>query len=104
MMYIFKMFELVAVGIPVARYHRVIGSGHPPLQMAVISFESVKLASDNISMPLWFSLGAQTTKLIHDNIHVGEVPQQFRFAPRGAQCSWLKQDITILSLQQMYVK
>ena len=30
-------------------------------------------ASDHIGKLLWFSLGAQTTKLIHDNIHVGEV-------------------------------
>ncbi|WKN33797.1 HsdR family type I site-specific deoxyribonuclease [Porifericola rhodea] len=36
-------------------------------------FESVRPASDNIGKLLWFSLGAQTTKLIHDNIHVGEV-------------------------------
>lgn len=36
-------------------------------------FESVRPASDNIGKLLWFSLGAQTTKLIHDNIHVGDV-------------------------------
>lgn len=36
-------------------------------------FESVRPASDHIGKLLWFSLGAQTTKLIHDNIHVGEV-------------------------------
>ncbi len=36
-------------------------------------FESVKPATDNIGKLLWFSLGAQTTKLIHENIHVGEV-------------------------------
>ncbi len=36
-------------------------------------FESVKPASKNLGKLLWFSLGAQTTKLIHDNIHVGEV-------------------------------
>ena len=36
-------------------------------------FESVKPASDNIGKLLWFSLGAQTTQLIHDNIHVGSV-------------------------------
>jgi len=36
-------------------------------------YESVKPASDNIGKLLWFSLGAQTTKLIHDNVHVGEV-------------------------------
>jgi type I restriction enzyme R subunit len=38
-------------------------------------FESVRPASDNIGKLLWFSLGAQTTKLIHENIHVGEVHQ-----------------------------
>ena len=42
-------------------------------------FESVKPASDNIGKLLWFSLGAQTTKLIHDNIHVGEVHQLEEF-------------------------
>lgn len=36
-------------------------------------FESVRPASDSIGKLLWFSLGAQTTKLIHENIHVGEV-------------------------------
>ena len=36
-------------------------------------YESVKPASDNIGKLLWFSLGAQTTKLIHENIHVGDV-------------------------------
>jgi type I restriction enzyme R subunit len=36
-------------------------------------FESVKPASDNIGKLLWFTLGAQTTKLIHENVHVGEV-------------------------------
>jgi type I restriction enzyme R subunit len=42
-------------------------------------FESVKPASDNIGKLLWFSLGVQTTKLIHDNIHVGEVHQLDEF-------------------------
>ena len=36
-------------------------------------FESVRPASNNIGKLLWFSLGAQTTKLIHENIHVGDV-------------------------------
>lgn len=36
-------------------------------------FESVRPAADNIGKLLWFSLGAQTTRLIHENIHVGEV-------------------------------
>ena len=36
-------------------------------------YESVKPASDNIGKLLWFTLGAQTTKLIHENVHVGEV-------------------------------
>jgi len=36
-------------------------------------YESVKPASDSIGKLLWFSLGAQTTKLIHDNVHVGMV-------------------------------
>lgn len=42
-------------------------------------FESVKPASDNIGKLLWFSLGAQTTKLIHQNIHVGDVHQLEEF-------------------------
>ncbi|MGO1597089.1 MAG: type I restriction endonuclease subunit R [Sphingobacterium sp.] len=36
-------------------------------------FESVRPASDNVGKLLWMTLGAQTTKLIHDNIHVGEI-------------------------------
>tara|TARA_R100000935_G_scaffold29362_1_gene49661 strand:+ start:15461 stop:18427 length:2967 start_codon:yes stop_codon:yes gene_type:complete len=36
-------------------------------------FESVKPASNNIGKLLWFTLGAQTTKLIHEGIHVGQV-------------------------------
>lgn len=36
-------------------------------------YESVRPAADNVGKLLWFSLGAETTKLIHENIHVGEV-------------------------------
>lgn len=36
-------------------------------------FESVKPAASNVGKLLWHALGAQTTKLIHDNIHVGDV-------------------------------
>lgn len=36
-------------------------------------YESVKPASDNIGKLLWMTLGAQTTQLIHENIHVGDV-------------------------------
>lgn len=36
-------------------------------------YESVKPASNNIGKLLWLTLGAQTTQLIHDNIHVGDV-------------------------------
>ena len=36
-------------------------------------YESVKPASDSIGKLLWLTLGAQTTKLIHDNVHVGSV-------------------------------
>jgi type I restriction enzyme R subunit len=42
-------------------------------------FESVRPAADNVGKLLWFSLGAQTTKLIHENIHVGEVHQLEEF-------------------------
>ncbi len=36
-------------------------------------YESVKPAADNIGKLLWQALGAQTTQLIHENIHVGSV-------------------------------
>jgi len=36
-------------------------------------YESVRPASDNTGKLLWFALGSQTTKLIHDNVHVGDV-------------------------------
>lgn len=42
-------------------------------------YESVKPTSDNIGKLLWFSLGAQTTQLIHKNVHVGEVHQLEEF-------------------------
>ncbi len=42
-------------------------------------FESVRPASDNIGKLLWFRLGAQTTKLIHEHIHVGAVHQLQEF-------------------------
>jgi type I restriction enzyme R subunit len=42
-------------------------------------FESVRPAADNIGKLLWFSLGAETTKLIHENIHVGDVHQLQEF-------------------------
>jgi type I restriction enzyme R subunit len=36
-------------------------------------YESVRPAADNVGKLLWMTLGAQTTQLIHDNIHVGEI-------------------------------
>jgi type I restriction enzyme R subunit len=42
-------------------------------------FESVRPASNDIGKLLWFTLGAQTTKLIHENVHVGEVHQLDEF-------------------------
>lgn len=36
-------------------------------------YESVRPAVDNIGKLLWFTLGAKTTELIHQNIHVGEI-------------------------------
>jgi len=36
-------------------------------------FESVRPASNNVGKLLWFSLGAQTTKLMHENTHVGQI-------------------------------
>jgi len=42
-------------------------------------FESVRPASDTVGKLLWLSLGAQTTKLIHEHIHVGAVHQLEEF-------------------------
>ncbi|OQK17261.1 DEAD/DEAH box helicase [Methyloprofundus sedimenti] len=42
-------------------------------------YESVKPASNNIGKLLWLTLGAQTTQLIHDHVHVGEVHQLEEF-------------------------
>ena len=42
-------------------------------------FESVRPASNNVGKLLWFSLGAQTAKLINENIHVGEIHQLDEF-------------------------
>jgi type I restriction enzyme R subunit len=42
-------------------------------------FESVRPSSDHIGKLLWFTLGAQTTKLIHENIHVGDIHQLEEF-------------------------
>ncbi len=36
-------------------------------------YQSLKPIDDHVGKLLWLSLGAQTTKLIHDNVHVGEV-------------------------------
>lgn len=36
-------------------------------------YESVKPPIDNIGKLLWLTLGAQTTKLIHENVHVGDL-------------------------------
>ncbi len=36
-------------------------------------YQSVRPASENLGKLLWLTLGAQTTKLIHENIHVGDV-------------------------------
>jgi type I restriction enzyme R subunit len=42
-------------------------------------YESVRPPIDSIGKLLWFTLGAQTTKLIHENVHVGEVHQLEEF-------------------------
>jgi type I restriction enzyme R subunit len=42
-------------------------------------YESVKPAADNIGKLLWFSLGAKTTELIHQHVHVGDVHQLEEF-------------------------
>ncbi|MDM8549896.1 HsdR family type I site-specific deoxyribonuclease [Desulfobacterales bacterium HSG2] len=42
-------------------------------------YESVKPTADNIGKLLWISLGAQTRKLIHENVHVGDMHQLEEF-------------------------
>lgn len=42
-------------------------------------YESVKPPVGTLGKLLWFSLGAQTTKLIHENIHVGDLHQLEEF-------------------------
>lgn len=42
-------------------------------------YESVKPAGDGIGKLLWYTLGAQTTKLIHENIHVGGIDDLAEF-------------------------
>lgn len=36
-------------------------------------YQSLKPIDDHVGKLLWLSLGAQTTKLIHDNVHVGDI-------------------------------
>lgn len=36
-------------------------------------YQSVQPAVDNIGKMLWYAFGAQTTKLIHENVHVGDL-------------------------------
>lgn len=42
-------------------------------------FESVRPPSDSTGKLLWFALGAETTKLIHDHVRVGDVHQLEEF-------------------------
>jgi type I restriction enzyme, R subunit len=42
-------------------------------------FESVRPAAGNLGKLLWFTFGAKTTALIHENIHVGDVHQLDEF-------------------------
>ena len=42
-------------------------------------YESVRPPSDGTGKLIWMALGAQTTKLIHEHIHVGEVHQLSEF-------------------------
>lgn len=42
-------------------------------------YESVKPPGDGIGKLLWYTLGAQTTKLIHENIHVGGIDDLAEF-------------------------
>lgn len=58
---------------------RILDLYHTDYKWLSQVFESVRPAADNIGKLLWFSLGAQTTKLIHENIHVGEVHQLEEF-------------------------
>ena len=52
---------------------RVLDSYNQDYKWLSQVYESVRPAVDNIGKLLWFTLGAQTTKLIHENIHVGEI-------------------------------
>ena len=36
-------------------------------------YHSVQPDDDNIGKMLWYTFGAQTTKLIHEHLHVGEI-------------------------------
>ncbi|SMO39753.1 type I restriction enzyme, R subunit [Saccharicrinis carchari] len=54
---------------------RILDVYQPDYKWLSQVFESVRPASDGIGKLLWFALGAQTTRLIHDNIHVGGVHQ-----------------------------
>lgn len=42
-------------------------------------FESVRPPSGTIGKLLWFSFGAQTTNIIHENVHVGDIHQLDEF-------------------------
>ena len=43
------------------------------LQLAHICLSFGPPDDDNIGKMLWYTFGAQTTKLIHDHLHVGDV-------------------------------
>ena len=36
-------------------------------------YDSVRPSSDNTGKLLWFTFGAQTTSLIHENVHAGNI-------------------------------
>ncbi|WP_417857541.1 type I restriction endonuclease subunit R [Xanthomarina gelatinilytica] len=52
---------------------RILDIYHKDYRWLSQVFESVRPPGDNLGKLLWIALGAQTTKLMHENIHVGEV-------------------------------
>lgn len=64
--YLAKLWESLSPDSVLNQYH------HDYKWLSQV-FESVRPASSDIGKLLWFTLGAQTTKLIHENIHVGKI-------------------------------
>ena len=46
-------------------------------------YDSVRPSSDNTGKLLWFTFGAQTTSLIHENVHAGNIQKLQEFVLDG---------------------